>query len=91
MSRDCKITCTIIVGIALFAFLPNTMFNWAFNYLQFIPWWGVAICLAISISVAFLPVRFHNGRMVRIAAIAAAVAFPICLFVFRTRIHCFGG
>lgn len=91
MSKDHKITFALIAGIALFAFLPGTMFNWAFNYLQFIPWWGIAICLLTSIAVAVFPERFCNGRTARIAAIAAAVTFPICLYVFRTRIHCFGG
>lgn len=91
MSKDHKITCALIMGIALFAYLPGTMFNWAFNYLQFLPWWGIVICLSTSIAVVFLPARFQRGRAAAIAAVVAAIAFPVCLFIFRTRIHCFGG
>ena len=91
MVRISKVFFALIAGFATFAFLPDTMFNWAFNYLQFIPWWGVVFCLALSMSVAALPMRFCTGRTAQFAAIATAVIFPFCLFAFRTRIHCFGG
>jgi len=61
-----------------------------YNYFSFIPWWGTAICIAISIFVLFLP-PVKNERFRFWAVVLLLSIFWLCFYAFRTHVHCFGG
>ena len=87
----------VIIGLlTLLSFLPNTLANWNYNYFQFLPGWFVALTvigallLAVFGSKIVLPQPLK--RKLRWGFLAMlAVALPLCLYFFRTRIHLFDG
>lgn len=87
-----KIAAALVAAYAGFSFLPDTLWNWAYDYFQFIPWWGTVLCVLAAVGVLFLPSDIWGTKKVRIPLLTVLILLlPVCFVLFRTRIHCFGG
>ena len=73
-----------------FGLIPETFFNYGYDYFQFLPeaWlaWPV-----FAIVVLFLFRGSIPDRTARILLVIAVVVAPILFWTLRTQVHCFGG
>ena len=81
----------LIAILTAFSFIPETLWNWAYDYFQFLPAWGVVGCIVLAIGVLFIPqIRMTRTQSI-VLSLLLLVLLPIGFIVFRTRIHCFSG
>jgi len=95
------VTIGVLIGLFAFAWMPESMWNWNYDYFQFMPAGSIVVILACVVAVAFAlpklvesaPVRpFMSRWWVRITVmVAMVVAVGACFWIFRTRIHLFDG
>ena len=85
----------MVVLLVLFAFIPGSLVNWNYDYFQFLsPSFTVATVLVVLFVAVFLPslsARFDRALAGKLVCAILAVGLPVCLWVFRTRIHLFDG
>lgn len=91
----------LLVGFFAFAWIPDSMWNWNYDYIQFMSVGSIALVLLVVAGVAFgLPRMLESPRIspflrkngVRFAALAVIVALlGVSMWVFRTRVHLFDG
>ncbi len=81
------IAATVFVGI-----IPGTFLNYGFNYYQFLPTPCIAIPLVAATALFSMRKRINEFRAIPLAVVVSiAILLPICFWLFRTRVHCFGG
>jgi glycosyltransferase involved in cell wall biosynthesis len=86
-----------LIFISAFAWLPDTFFNWGFNYLSFMPVAFSVVVFAVSALILvgpldrFMPGLFGCPIIRKSIWISAICIIPLVFWIFRTRIHCFSG
>ena len=84
-------------AISVFAWLPDTFFNWGYNYLSFLPVLFTpalfVVCLFVIIGPInrLLPGLFFTPLVKRGWKVFLVVLSPIIFWKFRTQVHCFSG
>jgi len=78
-----------IIATTLFGLIPNVFFNYGWNYYQFLPFPLLVFPIALIVYLANWSGKFKSISSWFI--LLAAILLPICFYVFRTKVHAFGG
>ncbi len=83
-----------VIGTLLFGWLPDTFFNYGYNYYQFLPAAWLLVPLAL-LGLLYAGLRYGPIPVPRAVRLAAIGSLPMLVVVLgwglRTQIHVFGG